>query len=636
MPEVMDLSFDVHNEIANHYGVQKSSVSRNDITDDFGTLSVYKIEQLLRRGVRVMDLPLTVAFYARVSTDEEVQLHSLGSQIGYYERMIRANPNWTLFRGYWDEGISGTSVKNREQFAGMIRDGFNHKFDLIITKEISRFARNTMDSLQYTRELLRRGVGVYFESDGILTLEPDSEFRLTIMSSVAQEESRKTSERVKRGNRISVENHVVLGSGRIYGYNKVQGKLTVNEREAAMVRMMFDLFTNKLYGLKKIARALYDKGYRNYNGGRISETTIQRILRNPKYKGYYCGGKTTKHRHLSTEVIQIPEENWVMFKDESGSIVPALISEELWDRTQILLERKRQAFVTEGSAVNFKGSYPYSGKIVCEAHRQAYCRGLYRNKRKDGSVLEREVWQCLSYIKQGRRACDKPTLYSDELNEIVADLIDRLLENKEAVTDEIKHICAEAANGPGREALVKEMETEIDAIRKRRDKLLDILLAGRVSDAEFDVRNKAMSDEIAEKETALAEVRKQAQNVPDLYGNSEAFCQAIRWILDFKDGFSRRVIDSLLDLIVVKKESTKNDIVLDIYLRCQEYAAPLRFVKRKDGKRSLQSTELGWQREPDRTSSVFPSTKSPEKEEKRSELALSSSIFTPKEVLWWS
>ena len=235
MENKRELYFDINEEMNNPYGIRKSKLKRSDITDDLGNLSIYKVEQMLRRGVRLVDLPLVVAFYARVSTDEEVQLHSLSSQIGYYDHMIKTNPNWTFFRGYWDEGISGTSVRRREQFAEMIRDGYEHKFDLIITKEISRFARNTMDSLQYTRELLKRGVGVYFESDGVLTLEPDSEFRLTIMSSVAQEESRKTSERVRRGNRISVENHVVLGSNRIYGFDKDKGKLTINEQEAAMI-----------------------------------------------------------------------------------------------------------------------------------------------------------------------------------------------------------------------------------------------------------------------------------------------------------------------------------------------------------------------------------------------------------------
>ena len=577
-----DLHFDIHDEINNPYGIRKSKISRSDVTDDLGNLSIYKVEQMLRRGIRLVDLPLIVAFYARVSTDEEVQLHSLSSQIGYYDHMIKTNPNWTFFRGYWDEGISGTSVRKREQFAEMIKDGFEHKFDLIITKEISRFARNTMDSLQYTRELLKRGVGVYFESDGVLTLEPDSEFRLTIMSSVAQEESRKTSERVRRGNRISVENHVVLGSNRIYGFNKDRGKLTVNEQEAVMIKLIFELFTNQLYGLRKIGRILYDKGYRSYSGGRISETTIQRILRNPKYKGYYCGGKTTKHRHLSSEVIKIPDENWVMFKDESGEIVPALVSEEIWERAQVLLDKKSQVFAEGGTIVNFKGSYTYSGKIMCEEHEQAYCRSVYRNKRKDGSVLEREVWQCLTYVKQGRKACSKPTLYTEDLNRVFVDIVNCLLENKDHIFNKVK-TCCESSKGAGNEGLIKELQSDIETIKKRRDKLLDILLAGRINDNEFDARNKTMSDEIGAKEKMIMDLEAQAKSATDFCTEGERFCKSVETILSFKDGFSRKIVDTILDLIVVKKESDKQKLYLDIYLRCQNHDDPMRFAKGEGG-----------------------------------------------------
>lgn len=582
MENKRELYYDINDEINNPYGIRKSKIKRSDITDDYGNLSIYKVEQMLRRGVRLVDLPLVVAFYARVSTDEEVQLHSLSSQIGYYDHMIKTNPNWTFFRGYWDEGISGTSVRKREQFAEMIRDGHEHKFDLIITKEISRFARNTMDSLQYTRELLKRGVGVYFESDGVLTLEPDAEFRLTIMSSVAQEESRKTSERVRRGNRISVENHVVLGSNRIYGFDKDKGKLTINEQEAAMIRMIFDLFTNRLYGLRKISRLLFDKGYRSYNGKRISDTTIQRILRNPKYKGYYCGGKTTKHRHLSSEVIKIPRENWVMFKDETGDIVPAIVSEEVWERAQVLLDWKSQVFAEGGKFVSFKGTYTYSGKIMCEEHRQSYCRSMNRNKRKDGSIKEREVWQCLSYVKQGRKACSKPPLYSDELNFVMTDVVNTILENKTKIQEQIREICQEASMASDSEGLIRELKHDIEQVEKRRDKLLDILLAGRIHDAEFDARNKTMSEEIEEKEQRISEINASAKRRSDFIAEGEKLCSAIENVLTFAGGFNRKIIDTIVDLILVKTESTKELVCLDVYLRCQNYDDPTRFLKSGD------------------------------------------------------
>ncbi len=153
----------------------------------------------INAGASIYDLELRVVYYARVSTDKDAQLNSLDNQIFYFEDFIKAQKNWILADGYVDEGISGKSVEKRDSFLRMIRDAKAGKFDLILTKEISRFSRNTLDSIMYTRQLLDCGVGVYFQSDNINTLMPDSELRLTIMASIAQEEVRKLSERLRFG-----------------------------------------------------------------------------------------------------------------------------------------------------------------------------------------------------------------------------------------------------------------------------------------------------------------------------------------------------------------------------------------------------------------------------------------------------
>ena len=162
-------------------------------------MDIYEIRNALTSGRTIYDLPLRVTYYARVSTDKDEQLHSLSAQVSYYTDFIQRCPNWTFVEGYVDEGLSGTSVKKRECFLRMIEDAHEKKFDFIVTKEISRFSRNTLDSIRYTQELLQCGVGVFFQSDNINTLMPDAELRLTIMSSIAQDEVRKISERVKFG-----------------------------------------------------------------------------------------------------------------------------------------------------------------------------------------------------------------------------------------------------------------------------------------------------------------------------------------------------------------------------------------------------------------------------------------------------
>ena len=216
-------------------------------------MDVRRLDEMQAQGRSIFDTELAVAYYARVSTDKDEQINSLGNQKRYFEDYITANPHWTFAGGYVDEGISGTSVEGREQFLKMIEDAKRGRFDLIVTKEISRFARNTLDSLRYTRELLRCGVGVYFQNDNINTFDKDAELRLTIMSSIAQDEVRKLSERTRFGFKRAQENSVLLGQNNLFGYNKVDGRLEIVEPEAAVVREVFERYAAGDLGLRAFA-----------------------------------------------------------------------------------------------------------------------------------------------------------------------------------------------------------------------------------------------------------------------------------------------------------------------------------------------------------------------------------------------
>ena len=248
-------------------------------------MDIHSIRQQLRTKT-IYDLPLRVTFYARVSSESDEQLNSLGNQITYYEELIRKNANWTYVDGYIDEGLSAATTKKRENFHRMISDGKQGLFDFVITKEITRFARNTLDSIQYTREMLNAGVGVFFQNDNINTLDEDSELRLTIMSGIAQDELRKLSSRVKFGHQQAIKNNVVLGNSRIFGYVKDGGRLVVDEEQAPMVRELFELYATGEYSMKQIETLFWEKGYRNHNGKKIAHTTMSGMISNPKYKGY--------------------------------------------------------------------------------------------------------------------------------------------------------------------------------------------------------------------------------------------------------------------------------------------------------------------------------------------------------------
>ena len=317
-------------------------------------MDIHSTRQLLRMKT-IYEIPLRVTFYARVSSESDEQLNSLGNQVQYYSELIRKNINWTYVDGYVDEGLSAATTKKRENFHRMVEDGKAGLFDLVITKEITRFARNTLDSIKYTRELLSSGVAVFFQNDNINTLDEDSELRLTIMSGIAQDELRKLSSRVKFGHQQAIKNSVVLGNSRIFGYVKDDGKLVIDEEEAPMVRELFELYATGQYSMKQIEQVFWEKGYRNHNGKKIAHTTMSGVISNPKYKGYYAGNKVKIVDLFTKKQKFLPPEEWVMFKDETGEIVPAIVDEDLWDRAneqprksshgQALLQRLRLAIL---------------------------------------------------------------------------------------------------------------------------------------------------------------------------------------------------------------------------------------------------------------------------------------------------
>jgi len=282
-----------------------------------------------------------VGAYCRVSTDKADQTNSFESQQRYFKEYITRNPEWKLAEIFADEGKSGTSTKKRIEFNRMIACAKNGELDLIITKEISRFARNTLDSIFYTRELKRVGVGVIFLNDNINTLEPDAELRLTIMSSIAQEESRKISERVKWGQKRRMEQGVVFGRNML-GYDVHGGEMFVNEAGAEIVRLIFHKFANEGKGTCIIARELREAGIKSYRfKTEWSNTAILRILRNEKYCGDLVQKKTFTPDYLTHEKrYNHGEEAFVVIKNHHAPI----ISRALFDKANRMLEDKTLCF----------------------------------------------------------------------------------------------------------------------------------------------------------------------------------------------------------------------------------------------------------------------------------------------------
>ena len=545
-------------------------------------MDIYEIRQALNCGKTIYDLPLRVTYYARVSTDKDEQLHSLSAQVSYYNEFIRDCEKWTLVDGYVDEGISGTSAKKRENFMKMIEDARARKFDFIVTKEISRFSRSTLDSIQYTQELLRCGVGVLFQSDNINTLLPDSELRLTIMSSVAQEEVRKISERIRFGFKRAIEKGVVLGSNRIWGYRKQDGKLVIDEEEAEIIRIIFDLYANQMMGIRGVSAYLTEHGYRNTKGNPFSFSTIRGIIANPKYKGYYCGGKSTKIDYKMNTVKNFSPDEWITYEDHEN--VPPIVSEEIWEKANLILN-KRSAKQSAEDKTSYQNKYPYSGKIICGVHHEPYYRNLYRYK--TGS---KEVWQCQEYVKNGKNGCQLPILYTEEINGILRDSIENMVNRKEEIIRELIRIYS-AADGKGKveEDLIK-CKVAMDDIMRRKDKLLDLSIDGRISDSEFSLRNDRFNQELDKLRQELEELKEQKLRNQEMLQSIGVLKQAMERELSFEEGFTIGVVDALLDHIEVFGTDDNNRVEVHVYLNMvQDYQKYT--VKRRRGKTSVCSRE---------------------------------------------
>lgn len=519
-------------------------------------MDVYWLRNELGRGRSIYELPLRVTFYARVSTGKDEQAHSLKNQIGYYVGFIGKNTGWTYVDGYVDEALSGTSVAKRESFLRMIEDAKLGKFDFIITKEISRFSRNTLDSIKYTQELLAAGVGVLFQSDNINTLMPDSELRLTIMASIAQDEVRKISERVKFGFKRAIEKGVVLGNGNIWGYSKQGGRLVVDEDEAGIVRQIFLMYATQNKGIRAICTWLGEQGIKNNKGNGFSFSTIRGILANPKYMGYYCGNKTHKYDYKLNGVKHLDESEWVMYKDREN--VPPIVSEEIWHKANAIL-KARSAAQSSGDKSSYQNKYAYSGKIICGEHKLPFYRAMYRYKSGN-----KEVWQCREYSANGKAGCASPTIYTTELDEIMKDAYNAIVKDRADIVFDLLKLYSAIGDDSKIKSDMAKIKVLIDRVIAKKDKLLDLSVQGHLADDEFAERNRMFNLEIEGLEVRLANLKDEADKNKQVSHSIEALRQLIADELDFNDGFDNAVIGSLLERIEVHKTDDKSVVRLKV------------------------------------------------------------------------
>lgn len=520
-------------------------------------MDLYRIREEFKKGKTVYDLNLRVAYYARVSTDKYEQLNSLENQVSFFEEMIRGKENWTYIAGYVDEGISGTSTEKRDSFKRMIKDAKDKKFDLLLTKEVSRFARDTLDSIKNTRKLLTYDVGVFFLNDNINTLDPDSELRLTIMTSLAQDEVRKLSERVKFGYQRSIKRGRVLGNSDIWGYEKKDGKLVIIEAEAKMIKRLFELYTTGKYGMSTVSNMLFKEGFKNKNGNALAMTTVANIIRNPKYKGYYCGNKSTVVDYkLKTRVVK-DKNDWVIYKDYDN--VPPIVSEEIWGLANKIYDKRSKKTKDKDKRV-YQNRYNLSAKIVCNYHNRSLHRKIYKYKTKDDEV----VWLCPHNNMTKKDKCKTPILYENELMKILRTELTDFISKKASIIYNLTNLYKENISLRDFEKEINKLNSDIESIKKEKDKLLSHNINEIISDKEFKERNDNCNNRINCIQNEIDSIKGEKIKA----NNGEEEINKLKALIESKvNKPTTEMLFDLLDKIVVYNSKDKYSVKLKIYLK---------------------------------------------------------------------
>lgn len=525
---------------------------------------------------------LRVAAYARVSTDKEDQSNSLSSQRNYFAEFITNHENWKLSDVYYDEGISGTQTKKRTGFNQMIQDALNGELDLIITKEVCRFARNTVDTLSYTRQLKEAGVGVIFTIDNIDTRDSDGELRLTIMASIAQEESRKTSERVRWGQKRQMEKGVVFGRD-LLGYTVHNGKLSINEEEVPVIKAIFHKYVNEGKGTHVIARELMEEGMRPKRIALWSNTVILRILRNEKYVGDLLQKKTYTPNYLThAKKYNHGEEDMVYLKNHHEPI----INRELWTRTQEELKRRSPS---EEQKSKHSNRYWCSGKIRCA---ECGSRFVSRTKKlKNGEVYR--AWRCHSAANHGALkkdadgkniGCDNSSINERSLKTCMHYCITLVQGEKDTLKKEILEEISKLQKEAAKEMSSKKIQKKIEKLETKKRQSIDLMLEGLITKEDLKKQTDWYNEELESLNIQLAEAlskdKVQSRQVNDM----EQYIKALDEIMDIGE-HNELLYKEVLDYIEVHKGS-----ILDIWLKC--IPVGIRLKIRTSGKQEFFKTEI--------------------------------------------
>ena len=403
-----------------------------------------------------------VAAYARVSTNTDEQYTSYEAQVNYYRKLILDRPDWEYINVYADEGMSGTNTKKRVSFNKMITDALNDKINLIITKSISRFARNTLDTISYVRKLKENGIEVFFEKENLWTMDPKSELILTIMASIAQEESRSISQNVTWGKRVGFqEGKVSFAYNSFLGYKKEDDKIVIDEDQAVIVKLIYRKFLVEGKTATGIAKHLKSQHIKTPSGKSANwqKNTVTSILTNEKYKGDALLQKTYTENYLEHSVVknagQIPQ-----YYVENNH--QAIIDRDMWEQVQVELQRREQI------GAQYSSSDTFASKLICED-----CGGFYGKKKwHSNSKYSRFIYQCNNKFHKHKDKCRTPHLKEEDIKLKFIQSYNILMEDKDRIIQNVKAAIKLLTDTTDIEPEITKLDYELEVVSELANKLV--------------------------------------------------------------------------------------------------------------------------------------------------------------------
>ncbi len=493
---------------------------------------------------------MRVAAYCRVSTDSEDQLHSYRSQVQYYTDLIEKNKEWVMTEIYADEAITGTQITKREGFQRMISDCMDGKIDMVITKSISRFARNTLDTLKYVRMLKENNIAIFFEDENINTLTMDGELLLVVLSSVAQQEVENISDNVKKGLKMKMKRGELVGfQGCIgYDYDPETKSISVNPDEVEIVKYIFTRYVQGA-GSFVISRELNELGYKTKLGNDWTQSTVIGVIKNEKYKGDILLGKTFTVDPISKRRLEnLGEEDQFYIKNHHEPI----ISEEMFDKAQEILKKRgksRSALhqVSAGKREKFTRQYAFSCMLEC-----GFCgSNLSRRRWHSGSNYSKVIWSCVTGTKKGKKFCpDSKGIPEKVIEDAFIESYKLLCGDNREVLDEFIERVEATLSESNIEKSIEKIDKEITSIENKKKKLLDMCLEDKIDQLTYEAKMEELSEKAKKLLVERQDYVAKQEDEKNLKRRTKEF-KALLEKNQVLEEFDRGVFESIIEKVIV-------------------------------------------------------------------------------------